>query len=201
MVDISALYVAVVSDDSAWFFFPEDHLIPQLFLICLHLSSWRRLADFLQPLSQLPNSFCRLHSELDAAPDEVLFARHLPFIKCSSPSVSPLCVFSDYIEMLYGVVIAALRQPYHDFLADPGCTLNHRPNRTLNHEPDHILNREPNYSDRLSSVPDGTEVHEAAISNRGCQGPLHKPIYQGHNNRPTGHASVIIVCEEWGRPK
>lgn len=30
MVDISALYVVVVSDDPSWFFFPEDHYASSL---------------------------------------------------------------------------------------------------------------------------------------------------------------------------
>ncbi|KAG2107451.1 uncharacterized protein F5147DRAFT_802633, partial [Suillus discolor] len=79
-----------------------------------------------------------------AAPNEVLFARCLPYIRRDLPSVSRLCVVSGYFEMLYGeAVAAALRRPYHTRLADPDHILNHETDPTLNHEPDPTLNHEP----------------------------------------------------------
>ncbi|KAG1907962.1 uncharacterized protein F5891DRAFT_1180979 [Suillus fuscotomentosus] len=88
--------------------------------------------------------FCRLRPELDVVPNKALFARDHPFIKCSLPSVSCLCVISGYIEMwFYGeAVAAALRRLYNDFLA--------------NQDPI------PNHVHELSSVPDGIKVYEAA---------------------------------------
>ncbi|KAG2036614.1 hypothetical protein BDR03DRAFT_959506 [Suillus americanus] len=63
-------------------------------------------------VSSLLLQFCHLRSELGTAPNEALILRCLSFVRCPLPSVSRLCVVSGFIEMLCGVVVAAvLRQP------------------------------------------------------------------------------------------
>jgi hypothetical protein len=141
MVDLSNLYVAVVSDDPSWFCFPEDHYASSLTDLpaSVVIEAAHQLPSAFVPKKRthaesvhfLLLHFSRLCTELVAAPDKLLFTRYLSYIEHPLPSVSCLCVISGYIEMLYGeVVAAALRRPYNDSLANPDHTSNLDPDQT-----------------------------------------------------------------------
>ncbi|KAG2134231.1 hypothetical protein BD769DRAFT_1714369 [Suillus cothurnatus] len=174
MVDLSDLYVAVVSDDPSWFCFPEDHYASSLTDLPVSV--------VIEAACQLPSAFVpkkrtcaesvhfillhfsRLHAELVAAPDELLFTRYLSYIEHPLPSVSRLCVISGYIEMLYGeVVAAALRRPYNDSLANPDHTSNLDPDQTSNLDTDHISTLDMDHISNLD--PDTSNLDPDHTSN------------------------------------
>ncbi|KAG1797522.1 uncharacterized protein HD556DRAFT_1441080 [Suillus plorans] len=117
MVDISALYATVVSNDPAWFFYPEDHYSISLSELAASVvvEAARQLPSAFVPkkrthfesIKSILLHFSCLRAELGAVSDEALFAHYTKFIKCPLPSVSRLCLISAYIEMLYREVIAA----------------------------------------------------------------------------------------------
>jgi hypothetical protein len=154
MVDLSDLYVAVVSDNPSWFCFPKDHFASSL--TDLPASVVIEAAHQL-PSAFVPKKYTRAESvhflllhfshlcaELVAAPDKLLFTRYLSYIEHPLPSVSRLCIISGYIEMLYGeVVAAALCRPYNDLIANLVHPLILDPDHTPNFDPDHTLNLDP----------------------------------------------------------
>jgi hypothetical protein len=104
MVDLSDLYVAVVSDDPSWFCFPEDHYASSLTDLpaSVVIEAARQLPSAFVPKKRtcaesvhfILLHFSRLCAELVAAPDELLFTRYLIRFAASMSCVSTPTVIS-----------------------------------------------------------------------------------------------------------